>query len=193
MEIQLETNQAVSIASLIEFAEKGRDAHPELARVYLSIANGKLTALATDRFTLATYEIEVGQDFTAEISLSSYACEWIKKNIKKTTAGNVVLRVYNSEIVIETTNGTFGDQLVEYRKGKTLKEFIAEKTKDTATDAYPVKLKVSHLLKLGKLSSNFSKVDQVVQTLTPKESENRSGPLKLTAEDFTVIIQPNNY
>jgi DNA polymerase III sliding clamp (beta) subunit (PCNA family) len=192
MEITLKTNEAVSIASLSEFAQKGRDAHPELARVYLSIADGKLKALATDRYTMASYSIELEQDITAELVLSVNACKWLMTNVKKTTIGYVVLTKTEDSLVITTANGSFNDELIESEKGKTLGDFIEEKTKENATQAYPVKLTVAHLLKLGKLSSNFGKVDQVVQTLTPQERENRSGPVKLQADNFSVIIQPRN-
>lgn len=192
MEITLKTNEAVSIASLSEFAQKGRDAHPELARVYLSVADGKLKALATDRYTMASYSIDLAEDVTADFVLSVNACKWLMTNIKKTTIGDVVLTKTEDSLVITTANGSFNDELIESEKGKTFLDFIDEKTKEEATEAYPVKLTVAHLLKLGKLSSNFGKVETITQTLTPQERENRAGPMKLTSDNFSVIIQPRN-
>jgi len=192
MNITLNTNDAVSIASLSNFAQSGRDAHPELARVYLSITDGKLTALATDRYSMASYELQLDEPINEDISLSLNACKWITTNIKKTTTGSVVLTRKEDTIVIDTDNGSFTDEITVTKSGKRFFDFIEERVQETAIEAYSVKLKVHQLLKLGKLSSNFGKVDQVVQTLTPKERENRAGPVIVAADNFRVIIQPNN-
>lgn len=196
--ITISAADLVSVATLYNYGDTSRAPIAEdLAGVLVKVENGQLTAAATDRYTLATFTAEVDdRDLPNEFKLSIAACKWIVTNVKKgnkwSTPAPIALEVSEDEIAIQTDNAR---AVYANTPNKSLKiEKLMPLIDDwrPADTAQPAKLNSKFLSRVTKLLDDFGRVEYATYELGANiHNPEKLGPVKVTAGNFRVLIQPN--
>lgn len=195
--IQLTAADAVAIASLIN-ATGGNVDNPEVLnqiRVRVS-GNGEIMATATNRFMITTYTATAATyNHDGEFGISAKAAKFITANVKRgnkwATPDNVELiaDMDTRELSVRHGAAVYGD-VWPAAKYPDVMSLITEW--QPAANAQPVKLRTAWLNALGKMLSDFNKVDFWLYELgAARFNTDKPGPVKATAGNFTALIQPN--
>lgn len=184
---------AVAIASLIATAAPKRDMAPVLCDISLTVTDGNIHAVATDRFTLAQYTA-TGDGPNGSLRITPAIAKWILTNVKKGRYGDpepVELTYSEDTREISARHGlaVIGDN---WQPGKfpAVESLVSGWT--AATNSQPVTLRSEFLARLGKFVNAFSKVDYWALELgTAPFHPDKPGPVRATAAGFSVLLQPN--
>lgn len=192
--ITIKAADAVSIASL--FNTLARDqVTPVLTEIQLTLTAGKLTAYATDRFCLASYECDAdGPD--GELRLTTAIAKWIVTNVKpknKHYAPAPVVIDYDTdirELSVRHDNATIAGAWTN-AKYPGVSQLL--ESWDADPDAKPVTLNANFLTRLNKFLRDFKKVELwIFETgKAPFSRNDRPGPVRAKSGPFTFLIQPN--
>ena len=198
--LELSATDAVSIASLINAANSGTDAKitPALNQVRIRIKDGTVTAMASDRFTLATYTAAAmnWNDGDGELGLTPAACKFIAANVKR------ISKHYSPESVEITWDESTREFSIRHGGAVYGDTYHASKYPDVeslidgwqpAAAAGPVVLRGEFLARLNKFIDAFSKVQFWTLELGMDRIQraDRPGPVMARYHGFKVLIQPN--
>ena len=190
----LKAADAVSIASL--FNTLGRDqVTPVLMEIRLTLTAGKLSAYATDRFCLATYECDA-DGIDGEMRISTAGAKWIVTNVKpknKHYAPEPVAIEYDTENCNFTISHNGATLSGFWLKSKFPAVETLFATWEPDTNAQPVTLNANFLTRLNKFLSEFKKVELWALELgkSPEHRPDRPGIVRAKSGRFTFLIQPN--
>ncbi len=186
---------AKQIASLITFADSGRNATPTLSRIRVEIDGNKLTAMATDRYALVVLNlimIETGSDNGA-IYIDHDSAKFISSLKATGTDGFVYFDLDGEDLTIGNRTGSMiAKQLkANYPPVNSLIENSID-----ASEVQPISLNVNLVARLGKLIDlDGKKIDLWAQR--PQLSgtgSTKPGPVLFTptksSSDLVVMIQP---
>lgn len=207
LNIELTATDAVSIASLIATAGDGKDGTPVLCQVrILPGLDGRLTAVATNRYVAATYVTDMANpaDLPADgIGLSAAACRFIAANVKRVNKWNnpagveLIANVATNELSVRHGAAVLGDTWPAGKYPVAIVGMVDAWT--PATDGYAVKLGQTWLNQLGKLVDGFTKVDAWLLELGQNaayaagdmtRTATRPGAVRATSGRFMALIQP---
>jgi hypothetical protein len=196
MKLTLTKQQAESLGSLVAFADKGRDANRVLTEIKVTVKDGQLTAVATDRYTVARFIDEVVAP-DMEFRITSLMAKWITDNLK--------VKGYSPELTLEPGEigsvtasledgaRNFTDSVSNWKFPEVEKLFTEW---EAAATIPALSLRAEFLGKLEKLKANGQKAE--VWRFEPganKFNGNKPGPVKATAlkvdSKLTALIQPN--
>lgn len=196
MKLTLTKQQAESLGSLVAFADKGRDANRVLTEIKVTVKDGQLTAVATDRYTVARFIDEVVAP-DMEFRITSLMAKWITDNLK--------VKGYSPELTLEPGEigsvtasledgaRNFTDSVSNWKYPEVEKLFAEWQA---ASNLTAVSLKAEFLGKLEKLKANGQKAEvwKFEPGLAPNYSS-KPGPMFATAMKaegkLTALIQPN--
>lgn len=197
MNVTLSKNQALSIATLLVATDQTRNAAaPVLTEIRVIIADGKLTAYATDRFMAVKYQDTVDAA-DVEFRLTRNLAKFISTNVKAKYYGDV-------EIIIDDENGDvtvsldYGQQKLTERpvsaKFPAVETLIDTWTADNTFRSLALKIEFLARLEKIKLDGEFADLWHFEPGLNTNNS-NRPGPVMATAakdpERLVALVQPN--
>lgn len=205
--IELNATDAVSIASLIATAADSKDTTQVLHQVrILPGLDGRLMAVATNRYVAATYTTDTPAPAdlpAAGVGLSAAACKFITANVKRLNKWNspagveIIANLETRELSVRHGAAVLGDT---WPAGNYPAQVVGMVDAwQPATDGNAVKLGQTWLNQLGKLLDGFTKVDAWLFELGQnaayaagdvKRDNQRPGPVRATAGNFTALIQP---
>lgn len=195
MKLELTKQQAESVASLAIFAAKGRDALPVLTEIKLTVKDGQLTAMATDRYCVARFMDEVVAP-DMELRLTADMAKWITDNLKVKGYSPVITlepgEINSVTASLEDGARNFTDSATP-AKFPEVEKLFAEWEAAAAIPA--LSLRAEFLGKLEKLKANGQKAE--LWRFEPganKFHANKPGPVRATAlkvDGLTALIQPN--
>ena len=198
MNITLTAANAVSIASLINYADTSRTPIPEtLGTIGVMIRDGQLTAMATDRYVAARYQtnLDIDTGRPGEFRMSAAAARWILANIKKGNKWHnpapVSLAIEGDSLTIETNGMAYSSQLVTGSQPNLegLNKLFSEW--QPADKAQPLALAGRFLAKVNKLLEDFARVEYATYELGLNITGiDKAGPVRGTAGAFEILIQP---
>ena len=191
---------AATIAALIHLTDPKT---PRLDTVHLSTLGGETKAIASDRYTLGTYYSQATASDCVEWQLTAAACKFISANVKPLnkwhTPSPVLFDVDPDSETFTITAGaaTFSDKWPAGVSGRSVVDTMSAVVTSWAprTDAVPARLGTRFLVKLGKLTDGFTKVDTWLIELGASNytaKSERPGPVRAKSTGgVTVFIQPN--
>lgn len=196
MKLELTKQQAESITSLAVFADKGRSALPVLTEIKVTVKDGQLTAMATDRYCVARFVDEVVAP-DMELRLTAAMAKWITDNLKVKGYSPVITlepgEINSVTASLEDGARNFTDSATPAKFPEVEKLFAEWQA---ASNLTAVSLKAEFLGKLEKLKANGQKAE--VWKFEPGVAPNYSskpGPMFATAMKaegkLTALIQPN--
>jgi len=198
--VTMPATDAVTIAALIHLTDPKT---PRLDTVHLSTLGGETKAVASDRYTLGTYYSRTTATDCVEWQLTAAACKFLTANVKPLnkwhTPENVTFEVDTSTnaFTIMTGAATYSDKWPTGVAGRSVVDTMSAVVTSWAprTDAVQVRLGTRLLMKLGKLTDGFTKVDTWLIELGASNYaavSDRPGPVMATSPGgVMVLIQPN--
>lgn len=191
---------AATIAALVHLTDPKT---PRLDTVHLSTLLEETKAVASDRYTLGLYYSQATATDATEWQLTAAACKFITANVKPLnkwhTPSPVIFEVdsENASFTITAGAATYSDKYTPEKMGRSTISTMADVVTNWAprTDAVPARLGTRFLVKLGKLTDGFTKIDTWLLELGASNytaKSERPGPVRaLSPGGVTVLIQPN--
>lgn len=193
MQIELTKNQALTLATLSAFNSREK-VTPVLTETLVTIADNKLTAMATDRFAAVKFTDDVIAD-DVEFRLTPNLSKFLKTNLVKAYRNQVWIDVAdNGAVTITLSEGaalTETPSTGKFPAINTLFESWQPATAAMAT-AYAIE-KLARLEKI-KLDGEFADLWHLESGANPNGNTNRPGPtLATSAKDdrLVALVQPN--
>lgn len=193
MQIELTKNQALTLATLSAFNSREKWT-PVLTETLVTIADNKLTAMATDRFAAVKFTDDVIAD-DVEFRLTPNLSKFLKTNLVKAYRNQVWIDVAdNGAVTIRLSEGaalTETPSTGKFPAVNTLFESWQPATAAMAT-AYAIE-KLARLEKI-KLDGEFADLWHLESGVNPNGNTNRPGPtLATSAKDdrLVALVQPN--
>lgn len=194
--IKMQAPDAVTIANLIHLTDAKT---PRLDVIHLSTLAGETLAVASDRFILGRVFAKTETDGAPiEWRLPAGAAKFITANVKPLNKWHnpepVVFEINGLHLTIKAGSSTYAENIpAPYSTASTADQLT--KVLDgwkPLTDARPVNLATRFLLKLGKLTDGFTKVDGWLMELGTQEHANpaKPGPVRAKSERVEILIQP---
>lgn len=181
---ELLNGSAKSIASLISMAAKPKDMTPILSYIRVVIADGKVSAYATDRYVLAQATAEtIDHADDADFYLDANAAKFIKAQKSgnfefEITDLGATIRANSASVTVIRPNGNY----------PPIQGFIDEfKPSETGTPALNLDLaKIGQVHKLEPITpANTWELD------FSESSNGKPGPVRFQNGNIVALVQPN--
>lgn len=194
--ITMQAGDAVTIANLIHLTDAKT---PRLDVIHLSTLAGETMALASDRFILGRVMAETQLDGDpVEWRLPANAAKFITANVKPLNKWHdpapVVFTLNGDHVTITTGANTYAENIpAPYSTRSTTDELARVLDRWKAVEnARPVSLATRFLMKLGKLTDGFTKVDGWIIELGEQANATgrHAGPIRAKSERVELLIQP---
>lgn len=194
--ITMQAGDAVTIANLIHLTDAKT---PSLDVIHLSTLAGETMALASDRYVLGrvmTQSELVGDP--VEWRLPANAAKFITANVKPLNKWHdrapVVFTLNGDHVTITTGANTHAENIpAPYSSIPMTQKLAAVLDRWKAVEsARPVSLATRFLMKLGKLTDGFTKVDNWLIELGEQANTTgrQAGPIRAKSERLEILIQP---
>jgi hypothetical protein len=197
--ITIAAADAVTIANLINLTDPKT---PRLDVIHLDTALLETVAYGTDRYTLGRALVPSSSPLDkVEWRLTAAAAKFITANVKPVNKWHepapVTFDVNTEERTVTIAHGssTFTDEWPADTFGRAITEQLAgviDQWEPRATPD-PVSLATRFLVKLGKLTDGFTKVDAWLLELGASPTHGnpaKPGPVRATAGRLELLIQP---
>lgn len=189
VELSLPLKQAKQIASLAVFAGRERDTYtPALSVISVRIADGKITAYATDRYCIGKLELTTDQESPVEFYLSPESVKFINGISNTYKAYSVSLVIEERKLSIEFLGNSFSEVMFagKYPSVETLWDNLV------AGPVTELGLRPEFIGKLGKLiGDDGKKLDDAWRFKFHADPESKKPkPVLATNSCYTVLIQP---
>ena len=189
VELSLPLKQAKQIASLAVFAGRERDTYtPALSVISVRIADGKITAYATDRYCIGKLELTTDQESPVEFYLSPESVKFINGISNTYRTYNVSLRIEDGKLAIEFLGNSFSEVMFagKYPAVENLWDNLV------AGPVTELGLRPEFIGKLGKLiGDDGKKLDGSWRFTFHADPESKKPkPVLATNSCYTVLIQP---
>lgn len=194
--IRMNAGDAVTIANLIHLTDAKT---PRLDVIHLSTLAGETMALASDRFILGRVmaDTQLTGD-PVEWRLTANAAKFLTANVKPLNKWHdpapVVFELNGDHVTITAGAATYADNIpAPFSTRSTTDELSRVLDGWRAVDnARPVSLATRFLLKLGKLTDGFTKVDGWLIELGEQQNATgrHAGPIRAKSERVELLIQP---
>jgi hypothetical protein len=189
--LSLPLKQLKQIASLAVFAGRERDTYtPALSVISVRIADGKITAYATDRYCIGKLELTTDHTFSAEFYLSPESVKFI--NGIKSVRGDYHLasvEIDDSKVVIDYNSNSFSEVMFagKYPSVEALWDNLV------AGPVTELGLRPEFIGKLGKLIGDDGKKLDGSWKFTFHADPDTKKPKPVLASNscYTVLIQPS--
>ena len=190
VELSLPLKQAKQIASLAVFTGRERDTYtPALSVISVRIANGKITAYATDRYCIGKLELATDQESRVDLYLSLDSVKFINGISNTYKAYNVSLKIDDGKLSIEFLGNTFSEVMFagKYPAVENLWDNLV------AGPVGELALRPEYVGKLGKLvGDDGKKLDGSWRFTFHADPESKKPkPVLATNSCYTVLIQPS--
>lgn len=191
MQIELTKNQALTLATLGAFNSREK-LLPVLTETLVTIADNKLTAMATDRYAAVKFTDDVIAD-DVEFRLTANLTKFLKANLVKAYQGNVIVSVSENSVTVELSNGASQTDVTTTAKFPAIEGLFD--TWSPAKDAQAIAMKIELLARLEKikLDGEFADLWHLETGLNPN-NPNRPGPVLATSansDNLVALVQPN--
>jgi hypothetical protein len=191
MQIELTKNQALTLATLSAFNSRDKWT-PVLTETLVTIADNKLTAMATDRFAAVKFTDDVIAD-DVEFRLTANLTKFLKANLVKAYKGNVMVFVSENSVTVELSNGASQTDVTTTAKFPALQGLFDGWS--PAKDARAIAMKIELLARLEKikLDGEFADLWHLETGVNPGNA-NKPGPVLATSaksDNLVALVQPN--
>lgn len=191
MQIELTKNQALTLATLGAFNSREKWT-PVLTETLVTIADNKLTAMATDRYAAVKFTDDVIAD-DVEFRLTANLTKFLKANLVKAYQGNVIVSVSENSVTVELSNGASQTDVTTTAKFPAIEGLF--ESWSPAKDAQAIAMKIELLARLEKikLDGEFADLWHLETGLNPN-NPNRPGPVLATSansDNLVALVQPN--
>lgn len=192
MQIELTKNQGITLATLGAF--NGRDAvTPVLTETLITIADNKLTAIATDRFSAVKFTDDVIAD-DVEFRLTANLTKFLKTNLVRAYSGGIFIDVDGAAVTITLSNGLSLTDTPVARSFPAVIGLFDGWTPATDAKAHAFKIELLARLEKIKLDGEFADLWHL-EPGANANGGNRPGPTLATSAKgnrLVALVQPNN-
>lgn len=193
MQIELTKNQALTLATLSVFNGRN-EVTPVLTETLVTIADNKLTAVATDRFAAVKFTDQVIAD-NVEFRLTPTLSKFLKTNLVKSYRGNVIVEIAGTdEITIFLDTGLSITDTPSTQKFPAINTLFESWQPATAARAIAYKIEFLARLEKIKLDGEFADLWHLESGVNPSGNTNRPGPTLATSaksDNLVALVQPN--
>lgn len=192
MQIELTKNQALTLATLGAFNSR-EEITPVLTETLVTIADNKLTAMATDRFTAVKFTDDVIAD-NVEFRLTPTLSKFLKTNLVKSYRGNVYVEIAGTdEVTIFLDTGLSITDTPSTQKFPAIEGLF--ESWSPAKDAQAIAMRIEFLARLEKIKLDGEFADLWhLETGLNAMNPNKPGPVLATSaksDNLVALVQPN--
>lgn len=191
MQIELTKNQALTLATLGAFNSRDKWT-PVLTETLVTIADNKLTAMATDRFAAVKFTDDVIAD-DVEFRLTANLTKFLKANLVKAYQGNVIVFVSENSVTVELSNGASQTDVTTTAKFPAIEGLF--ESWSPAKDAHAIAMRIEFLARLEKIKLDGEFADLWhLETGLNAMNPNKPGPVLATSaksDNLVALVQPN--